>query len=70
MRKGERAVTMAASNDTRMICKSLDGLAKEVRWLRLLIEEVVKAECGRQNLEEISCNGEQEDPPTLKKEEI
>lgn len=54
---------MAASNDTRMICKSLDGLAKEVRWLRLLIEEVVKAECGRQNLEEISCNGEQEDPP-------
>lgn len=50
VREGEE---MNGNNDARMICKYLEGLTKEIRWLRLLVEEVVKAEYGRKGLEEL-----------------
>lgn len=33
---------MDRDNGTKMICRSMDNLAKEVKWLRLIIEEVLK----------------------------
>lgn len=33
---------MDGDNDAKLICRSLDNLAKEVKWLRLMIEEVLK----------------------------
>lgn len=44
---------MNGNNDVKMVCKCLDALTKEIRWLRLLVEEVIKAEYGRKGLEEL-----------------
>ena len=42
----------------KMICKSIDALVKEVRWFRLLVEEAMKEEAGRQELEELEDGDE------------
>ncbi len=33
---------MDRDNGAKLICRSLDNLAKEVKWLRLMMEEVLK----------------------------
>lgn len=54
------------SNDTKAICKSINELAKEIRWFRMLVDEIAKAELGRRALEELAYEEEQarRDPPS------
>ena len=53
------------SNDTKAICKSINELAKEIRWFRMLVDEIAMAELGRRALEELAYEEEQarQDPP-------
>lgn len=37
----------------KIICKSIDALAKEVRWFRLLIEEAAKQDAAERELQEL-----------------
>lgn len=54
------------SNDAKVICKSINELAKEIRWFRMLVDEIAKAELGRRALEELAYEEEQagQDPPS------
>lgn len=54
------------SNDAKAICKSINELTKEIRWFRMLVDEIAKAELGRRALEELAYEEEQDrqDPPS------
>lgn len=41
-RNAERKKNMKVSDDTKAICRSIDALTKEIKWLAVLVEEIQK----------------------------